>query len=143
MGLGIKLVKIAAVYLFVGAVMGLVMGIASDFSLSSVHAHISLLGWATMAIAGLVYIQIPACGRTRLAAVHFWTHNIGLPVMTLSLALETYGIKAAEKAVATGSMIVLAALAMFVLNLFLNGRERADTRRQSVGPRSNDRLLAS
>jgi len=123
MKLGIKLVKIGAVYLFAGAVMGLAMGIANDFSLMSVHAHISLLGWATMAIAGIVYIQIPAYGETRLAAIHFWGHNLGLPVMTLSLALDAYGFKAAEKSIAAGSVIVLAALLVFVLNLF-NGAER-------------------
>ena len=136
MKLGIRLVKIAALYLFAGAVMGLAMGIVHDFSLTSVHTHISLLGWATMAIAGIVYIQIPACSQTKLAAVHFWGHNIGLPVMTLSLALYTYGFKAAEKTIAVGSVVVLTALLVFVLNLFLNGKESI---RQGAGLETKSR----
>jgi len=127
MKLGIKLVKIAAVYLLVGLVMGLVMGISNNFSLTSVHAHVSLLGWATMAIAGILYILIPECGRTRLAAAHFWGHNIGLPVMTLSLALYAYGVKAAEKTIAVGSVVVLVSLMLFAVNLFISAREEQES----------------
>jgi hypothetical protein len=80
-----------------------------------------------MAIAGIVYILIPECSRTRLAAAHFWGHNIGLPVMTLSLALYAYGVKAAEKTIAVGSVVVLVSLMLFAVNLFISGRQEQES----------------
>jgi cbb3-type cytochrome oxidase subunit 1 len=122
MNIGIRLIRIAAMYLLIGVGIGLAMGISRNFSLMSVHSHISLLGWATMAIAGIVYILVPGCDRSRLAALHFWGHNIGLPVMIVSLALETYGYKGAEKAIGAGSMLTLLSLLIFAINVYLNGR---------------------
>ncbi|MBI5083247.1 MAG: cytochrome-c oxidase [Acidobacteria bacterium] len=120
--IGIWMLRISAVYMVIGLVLGLAMGISGDFLLSSVHAHLSLLGWTTMSITGFVYVLFPACCRSRLAALHCWGHNIGLPVMMASLTLYTLGHKSAEKAIGAGSTIVLLSLLVFTANLFLNGR---------------------
>jgi cbb3-type cytochrome oxidase subunit 1 len=120
MNIGVRLIQVAVVYLTAGLVLGLGMAIASDFTLSSVHAHISLLGWATMAIAGIVYILIPNCGRNRLAILHFWGHNIGLPVMMVSLTLYSLGVTVAEKALAAGSTLVLVSILLFSFNVIRN-----------------------
>ena len=122
MKIGVRLIQVAAVYMTIGLIMGLAMGISKDFSLMSVHAHISLLGWATMAITGIVYVVIPGCAQSRLARVHFWGHNVGLPVMTVSLALEAYGNAGAEKGIAVGSVVVLASLLIFSFNLLRNAQ---------------------
>lgn len=124
---GVRLLKISAVYMVIGLIMGLAMGISGDFSLSSVHAHLSLLGWATMSIAGIVYMVMPRLSRSRLASLHFWGHNLGLPVMMVSLGLFTYGHAAAEKAVALGSTIVLLSLLLFAVNLIVNGGPQDST----------------
>ena len=76
---GVRLVRIASVYLLAGLVLGLVMGIGRDFSLMSVHAHVLLLGWATLGLTGIVYLVLPGCAGTRLATAHFWLHNVGCP----------------------------------------------------------------
>ncbi len=120
--ISIRLLQISVVYLVVGLVLGLAMGISSDFSLSSVHAHILLLGWSAMAVAGIVYLLMPDCARSRLARLHFWGHNLGLPVMMASLTLETYGRKDVEPVIAASSILVLISLLLFAINLFLNGR---------------------
>ncbi len=122
MNVGIRFVQIAAMYMLIGAGLGIAMGISHDFTLSSVHAHISLLGWATMSIAGIVYILLPGCSRSRLALLHFWGHNAGMPVMMISLVLYTYGYKPAERTIGAGASLILVSLLMFVVNLYLNGR---------------------
>ena len=122
MNIGLRLVKIAALYLVLALTLGMAMGISGDFSLASVHSHIALLGWAAMSVTGVIYLLLPTCGRSRLSAVHFWGHNIGLPVMMACLALETYGHKEAEKGLAASSMLVLASLVIFAVNLYRNGR---------------------
>jgi len=122
MNIGLNLVKIAAVYMLAGLVMGLAIGISGNLTLMSVHSHILLLGWATMAVAGIVYMLMPGCSRSPLAKWHFWGHNLGLPVMMGSLALKDYGLSAAEKTLGASSTLVLVSLALFAINVVKNGR---------------------
>lgn len=117
-----RLLKISALYLFLGAGLGLFMGISKDFTLASVHTHVTLLGWVALAFAGVIYILLPACATNRLAKAHFWGHNIALPVMMSGLALYKYGFTGAEPFVALGSTVMLASFLVLVVNLFLNGR---------------------
>jgi cbb3-type cytochrome oxidase subunit 1 len=39
--------------------------------LAPVHAHLNLLGWASLALFGIVYRLYPELAARRLAAVHF------------------------------------------------------------------------
>ncbi len=119
---GLILVKIAAVYLLAGLFLGAFMGMSGNFAFTSLHAHISLLGWATLGITGVVYMVMPSCASSRLARLHFWGHNLGLPVMTISLALVSTGNKGAEIALAASSHLVVLSLVAFAANLFRNGR---------------------
>jgi hypothetical protein len=115
---GIRLLRMSAIYLMVGLVLGLAMGISGDFLLMSVHAHLLLLGWAAMAVTGITYTLLPQYSGNRLAALHFWGHNLGLPVMMVCLALQSYGNSQAEPGIAGGSILVTLSLAMFTVNLF-------------------------
>jgi len=97
------------------------MGLSRNHALGTVHSHIILLGWATMAITGLVYIARPSCEETKLTILYFWPHNIGLPIMVFGLALYYgYGNEPAEKAVGIGSIIVILALLVFAIGIFKN-----------------------
>mgnify|MGYP001770090080 CR=1 FL=1 len=120
--IGVRLLQISVVYLVVGLVLGLAMGISNNFALSSVHAHVLLLGWTTMAVAGIVYLVMPDCAQNRMATLHFWGHNLGLPLMMASLGLQTFGHKNAEPAIAASSILVLVSLLLFAINVFLNGK---------------------
>ena len=117
---GVRLVRIASVYLLAGLVLGLVMGIGRDFSLLSVHSHVLLLGWATLAITGVVYLVLPRCAGSRLATAHFWLHNLGLPVMMASLAAEALGESHAEPLIGIGSILVVVGLGLFTVNVLRN-----------------------
>jgi hypothetical protein len=116
-GVGVALVKVASVYLLVGVALGMAMAVAEDFRLASVHSHLLLLGWATLATTGIVYLVLPRCAGTRLAAAHFWLHNLGLPLMMLGLAATHLGELPAEPLVGLGSLLVIAGLALFTLNV--------------------------
>jgi len=118
--IGVRLVRIASVYLLAGLVLGLAMGLGKDFALMSVHSHVLLLGWATLAITGIVYLLLPRCAGTRLAAAHFWLHNLGLPVMVAGLTAEALGEPRAEPFVGLGSTVVVLALGLFTVNVLRN-----------------------
>jgi len=118
MGVGLKLIRIAVLYMLAGLVMGLSMAISHDWTLTSVHSHLLLLGWTTMAISGLIYVVEPRCANRKMAALHFWGHNVGLPVMMVGLAFVQFGYDAAEPVVGAGSIIVLISLVVFAVNVF-------------------------
>jgi len=123
--MGLRFVKIAVVYLLVGISLGLVMGMTQRFTLAPVHAHINLLGWASLALVGVIYHLYPDAAKTRLARVHFWLHNIGLPLLMVGLALMLTGHPAFDPLVAIGSVTVVVALFVFAVNLFRNTRVAA------------------
>jgi len=115
--MGFRLLKIAAVYLLVGVSMGLYMGITHQFAL---HAHINLLGWASLALAGLIYVQFPQAAKTRLAQIHFWMHNVSLPVLMVALAFLLSGNEAFAPVVGIASIATATGLAIFVINICVN-----------------------
>lgn len=124
---GPALVRIASVYMMAGVVLGIWMGVSQSFALVSVHSHLGLLGWSTMAITGLVYVVLPRCAGNRLSRWHFWFHNIGLPVMLFSLVWKEYGSsEQAEAGIGVGSVLVLAALLFFTVNVLRNSARRAE-----------------
>ena len=118
--MGLRFLKIAVVYLLIGALLGLGMGIAQNFALIPVHAHLLLLGWASLALAGVVYHLYPAASTTRLARIHFWLHNLGLPVFMISLGLLLTGREALVPVVVVSASAVLIGIAIFATNVLVN-----------------------
>lgn len=117
-----RCMQFALLYLLVGVSIGIGMGATENFTLRPVHAHINLLGWTTLALAGLAYGVFPALAQSRLAAVQFWLHNIGLPVMMVSLTLLLLGNKAAIPFLVASEFTLAAAIIALTLNVFLNLR---------------------
>ena len=118
--MGLRFLKIAVVYLVIGAVLGLTMGIVQNFALVPVHAHILLLGWASLALAGLVYHLYPAASETRLARLHFWLHNIALPLFMVGLGFVLTGNEGIVPVVIVAAVAVLLGLVLFAANVLLN-----------------------
>lgn len=114
-------IKLAVVYLIVGVAMGIMMGASRDFTLRPVHAHINLLGWATFALAGLIYTVYPRAGLSKLAKIHFWLMNISVPVMmaALGIILGTQNMKIIPVLV-VAEMLAAASVLAFAANIFLN-----------------------
>ncbi|MGB2818124.1 MAG: hypothetical protein WBA53_00610 [Burkholderiaceae bacterium] len=118
--MALRFLKVAVVYLVLGACLGLGMGISGKFTLAPVHAHLLLLGWASLALAGLVYHCYPDASKTRLGRFHFWLHNIGLPGFMAGLALLLTGSEWALPLTAGSATVVLIGLALFAANVLFN-----------------------
>ncbi len=113
-----RLIRIAALYLVIGVTMGIVMGITQQFSLAPVHAHVNLLGWASLGIMGVIYHLHPAAGETLLARIHFWVHNVALPVFMVGLALALTGHDAFVPATIAGALGVAIGIVLFAVNVW-------------------------
>ncbi len=117
--MGIRFIKIAAVYFLLAVCLGLVMGIIHDFRFASIHAHLNLLGWVSTAIFGLIYSVFPKAAETKLAKSHFWLHNIGVPIMQGALFLMALtGVESYIIGMIIGSLLVVVGVLLFVINVF-------------------------
>ncbi len=117
---GIIWLKLAIVYLIIGVAMGIAMGASENFTLRPVHAHINLLGWTTMALAGLTYSVFPDAGRSLLARIHFWLSNISLPIMLIALTLLLAGNRQIVPVLAVSEIVAALGIIVFAANIFLN-----------------------
>ena len=108
----------AVSYFVIGISFGVYMGASGDHSLFAVHAHINLLGWASMAITGLLYRSFPAAAQSGLSAWHFWLYQLAAPVMLLAVALIYSGHKEAEPVAGAASVVVLVSVLMFWWAIF-------------------------
>ena len=110
----------AVTYLVIGAALGVYMGATRAFQFAPVHAHLNLLGWASMALAGLIYDRFPAAGGSRLGLLHFWMHNLVLPAAMITLFASILNVAVPDALMAVLAILLWIALFVFALNLYQN-----------------------
>jgi hypothetical protein len=113
--MGIWLIKISAIYLFIGTALGMFMLNTDDFGLSSVHTHITLIGWTTMTLAGLIYHLFPKAAQSALCKIQFILFNIGLPIMLAGQAFDLRGFDTVV--VRIGAITTAIAILIFTINV--------------------------
>jgi hypothetical protein len=105
----------AITYFVVGLALGTYMGASGDRLLLTVHSHLSLLGWASMGLTGLLYRSFPLAARSRLAVWHFWLYQLAVPVMLIAVAARYRGHPEAEPVAGASSTMILASGLLFWL----------------------------
>jgi cbb3-type cytochrome oxidase subunit 1 len=88
--LDLKFLLLGAIMLTVGVTLGVVMGIRHDFALAPVHAHINLVGWASLSLFGIVYKLYPEMAQSRLAALHFILAAPAALMFPIGIALSIF-----------------------------------------------------
>ncbi|MAP94594.1 MAG: TonB-dependent receptor [Ponticaulis sp.] len=109
-------VLIALVYAVVGMVLGNIMGATLDHSQMPTHAHIMLVGWASMGLSGLIYKSWPELKSGLLPVIHFWLLQVGCLIMCIGLYLMYGGIVPEPQmgpVLGISGIIVLGSLALF------------------------------
>jgi len=118
-----RFLKIAVIYLVLGVIFGIWMGITQQFQFAPAHAHLNLLGWASLALMGVIYRLFPAAARTKLAHWHFWLYNIGAVGFVISLTCVLAGNEHFRQPLIIASNIIIVAVIVFAINVFANVRE--------------------
>lgn len=111
-------ILIGLLYGIFGFGFGIWVGINERFEQAHLHAHINLIGFASMTLFGLLYRAFPAFAESRLAAPHFLLYNIGAIVFLAGIPLAQAHQTVAFAA--GGSLAVLAAMLVFLANFLLN-----------------------
>ena len=102
----------------VGMALGVWMGANQDFVLRPVHAHINLLGFASMMLFGLFYRAFPAAGRGWLPMSHFVLSVIGFLILMPSLTLMLLGKPLFMPGMIASEIMLVASMALFVVIVF-------------------------
>jgi hypothetical protein len=111
-------ILIGLLYGIFGFGFGIWVGINQRFEQAHLHAHINLIGFASMVLFGLLYRAFPALATSKLAAPHFIVYNLGAIVFLAGIPLAQGGQSIALAA--GGSLTVLAGMLIFLANYFLN-----------------------
>jgi hypothetical protein len=120
--IGSLMMCMSAVILLVGMLAGIVMGIQQNFVLAPAHAHLNLIGGVLLFLFGLYYRLVPAAGTTTLAKVQGWLHMIGAILFPVGVAVVLLKGPSFEAAPIAGSLIVVVAMALFVVIVFRSSR---------------------
>lgn len=112
--------RLALLYFVAGTGLGVYMGVSQDHTMFPVHAHLNLLGWASLALTGFVYDRFPAARATRLYPVHFWLYNLALPAAMLALVFLFKGNEMFGPVAGIASIVLFASIVIFVVNVWRN-----------------------
>ena len=109
----------AVPYFLVSVGLGVYMGASGEHALFSVHSHVALLGWASMALIGVLYRAFPAAASSRLASWHFYLYQVALPVMLVAVAMLASGNKGAEPFAGISSVALFVSVLLFGAAVFM------------------------
>lgn len=114
----VSFLLLAVLCLLVGLSLGIGMGIAHDFQLAPVHAHLNLVGFVLPSIFGLTYRAYPALARSRLALPHLALSSVGAIVLPFGIYIAV--TQSAPVIAIAGAFIVFGGVATFFANLLVN-----------------------
>jgi hypothetical protein len=103
-----------------GMLWGTYMGATENFALSPAHAHLNLVGWASLALMGSFYAISGKAGR--LGWTNYALSTAGVVAMIPSLALYLGGDKGAHVGLALGSLLAVAGMLTFVISVLSGWR---------------------
>lgn len=103
----------------VGMSLGVWMGANQDFVLRPVHAHINLIGFASMMLFGLFYRSFPAAAQGWLPGAHFGLSVLGFLILMPCLSLMLLGKPVFLPAMIASEIMLVASMLLFVIVVFM------------------------
>jgi hypothetical protein len=117
-----RMMRAGVLFLIVGMIWGIEMGIRQDFSMAAAHAHLNLVGGVLLFVFGLYYRMVPAARDSALANWQSWLHIVGAILFPVGVAVVIKKGEAFIMLPIIGSLTVLAAAALFALIVFRTSR---------------------
>ena len=116
------MMRAGVMFLIVGMVWGIEMGIRQEFSLAPAHAHFNLIGGVLLFVFGLYYRLVPAARESALAKWQGSLHFAGALLFPVGVAVVIKNGTAFIVLPIVGSLIVVVAIALFALIVFRTSR---------------------
>jgi len=112
----------AVLYALFGMLLGMYMGASNDHSMAPVHAHINLLGWASLAIMGAFYGLAGAQAPTTLAWANFGFSNLGNLMALPMVAMIQAGKPPIVPVLLGGEVAIVLGMVLFGVALIVTAR---------------------
>lgn len=119
--LATNLLRISVLFILVGMALGIGMGMAQDFRLAPAHAHLNLLGFVALFLAGLYYHVQPDAAATGLAKVQAWIAVIGAIVFPVGIGIVVINGPSYEVIPILGSLVVFLGMILFAWIVLRHG----------------------
>jgi hypothetical protein len=116
-----NLLRVSVVFIIIGMLLGIGMGMAQNFQLAPAHAHFNLLGFVSLFLAGLYYHLAPNAAGTRLAGIQAWIAVVGAVVFPIGIGIVVLAGPQYEVIPILGSFVVLAGMILFAMIVFRHG----------------------
>jgi hypothetical protein len=114
------------VWLLVGMVFGIYLGITDQLNYSNSHAHLNLLGFVLSVLFGLLHRNWPALAQSRFAKPQFYIYQLGVVVLVAGkYSIDGGGTEALAP---PGSLIVVLGVLIMFWMFYQHGRDIADVR---------------
>jgi len=110
----------AAICALGGMIWGIVMAASNDHSMMPAHAHLNLLGWATLALMGTFYSLTGRSGA--LGWANFYISTLAVIVTIPSLAMVLQGKTNMEAGATAGAFLALLGMLTFLGSIFVTWR---------------------
>jgi hypothetical protein len=116
-----NLLRVSVVLIIVGMCLGIGMAMTQDFRLMPAHAHLNLVGFVALFLAGLYYQAVPKAASTSIATLQAWTAVVGAILFPIGIGAVLLGGEKYEVLAIVGSLVVLAGMLMFAIIIFRHG----------------------
>jgi hypothetical protein len=82
-----RMMRAGVIFLVLGMIWGIEMGIRQEFSMAPAHAHFNLVGGVLLFVFGLYYRMVPAARDSVLAKWQSWLHIAGAVLFPVGVAI--------------------------------------------------------
>lgn len=118
MRLSTLLLRVSTVLLLVGLCMGIGMAMMQDFRMRPTHAHLNLVGFVIMFLAGLYYRLVPVAETMALAKAHAYLHIAASIVFPIGIYAVTVINPSYEFIAIIGSLLFLLSMILFTIVVY-------------------------
>ncbi len=111
--LGRNYVLIGLVWLICGMAFGIWMGINGFMNYANSHAHMNLVGFVASVLFGLLHVNFPAIGKSRMAVPQFLVYEVGAVLLVAGKATVDGG--GGDVLVKIGALVTIIGAAMMLV----------------------------
>ncbi len=119
----VRLIRLAAVFGLLGAIVGSDMSGSGNYQLRAIHAHMLVVGWLSVFAWGLFY-KVYEVKVKKLVSLHGWTAAVGSVGLTAGMLLynvNPFNFNEVFTLIAfiVGGTVLLSSFVVFILISFL------------------------
>jgi hypothetical protein len=103
-----------------GMIWGIIMAASGDHAMMPAHAHLNLMGWATLSLMGIFYALTGK--NDRLGWLNSVLSTLGVVISIPSLAMLLAGNQAMEKGATVGAILALLGMLVFTYEVLTTWR---------------------